>query len=225
MSRNHVESIRQTIAKAKEYEAESGTLRKYLKLQIPDLHTAIRLPSERAEESMLLFATQYIEQIPDFVEAITDITQKANVYTYAQNFLDIATDFFINPPDIVDHQRGLGELLDEAYLAHRFIEEINDRFIGYCGAPLSPMDMTIANIVIHDLIGEPYANQLDTAVQFALEMHNTQEDVFKGDAFLSYLTNAQKKGWETEMDQWPCLAKDLSISLELGIPASQASHH
>ena len=225
METSNVNVIRETIKVAKQREQEHGNLRRWISIQLPEMHNSIRLPDNNAEDALLDFSTRYIEQVPDFVEAIANITQKANVFGYVDTFLDIATDFFIHPPQIVSNHKGLAGLLDEAYLAHRFIEEINDRFIGYCGAPLSPMDMTVANLVVHDLIGEPFANQLDTAVQFTIEMQSDREAIFKSKEFLNYLKTAQQREWKSELEQWPCLARDLSISLELGNQAVGANMH
>lgn len=205
--------IRQAIQQAKANEQETGHLHALLQREIPKLHTAIRLPEHNAVEALVDFITRYIEHVPDFVEAISTLTNEANVYEYAETFLRIAKDYFLNPPELLNGRQGMDALMDEAYLAHRLMEEINDRFISYCGAPLAPMDMTRSNLIIHDLIGEPFANELDLAVQYSVELCMSKEKAFENPAFQQYLAEQRREGWRTAIDEWPCLARDLDISL------------
>lgn len=57
-------------------------------------------------------------------------------------------------------EKSLLRLMGSAY-AHRLIEEINDRYLLETGQIFIPSDMTTANLIMHQLIGEPFANQLD----------------------------------------------------------------
>jgi hypothetical protein len=84
-------------------------------------------------------------------------------YDYAAPFLDMAEDYFLHPPDDLPDD-GLGELLDEAFLAHRLLEEVNDHHIRHLQRPLLPVDMTEANVIVHHLLGDALANRLDQRV-------------------------------------------------------------
>ena len=52
-------------------------------------------------------------------------------YDYAAPFLDTAEDYFLNPPQHLPADGGLEALLDEAFLAHRLLEEVNDHHIRH----------------------------------------------------------------------------------------------
>lgn len=56
---------------------------------------------------------------------------------------------------------GLNELLERAYFVQRMMEEVNDCFMVMAGAPLLALDMTTANLVVHQILGEPWANAID----------------------------------------------------------------
>ncbi|MBU3068718.1 hypothetical protein KOI40_02740 [Aestuariicella sp. G3-2] len=211
-------TIRKTIQLAKAHEKETGHLCSLLEKEIPKLHSAIRLPNDNAAEALVDFVTRYIEHVPDFVEAISNVTNQARVFDYAETFLRIAKDYFLHPPELIDGHQGMDALMDEAYLAHRLMEEVNDRFISYCGAPLAPMDMTRSNLIIHHLIGEPFANELDLAVQYSVELCMTKEKVFEHPEFQQYLAEHRQAGWQKELDEWPCLANDLDITLSFTEP-------
>lgn len=206
--------IRESIEIAKERERKSGRLQTYIEAKIPAMHRSIRLPENGATQQLLTFITHYIEHVPDFLQALAAHCEQAKLGEFTDVCIKIIEDFFISPPELISQHEDLHALIDEAYLAHRMIEELNDRLMLLCGAPLVPMDMTLSNIIVHDLIGEEFANELDLAVLFSIEM------MFNGEAFtLDELTRKsltdQNQNWETVLAQWPCLAGDSSISLTL----------
>ncbi|GGY88360.1 hypothetical protein GCM10011613_36760 [Cellvibrio zantedeschiae] len=206
-------NIRQLIANAKQREGASAQLSRLLSARANHLHEAIKLPTQEAEELLAEFVIRYIAQVPEFIEAISDITKEAGIFDGILPLLNIASDYFLAPPDIIGNHAQLEALLDEAYLAHRLLEEVNDRFIGYCGIPLAPMDMTRANVIAHELIGEPYANELDQAVLFSAELLLNQYS-FAGESFKHYIALHKSRGWSQELQRWPCLTEDLAIVLD-----------
>jgi hypothetical protein len=205
--------IRQLIDSAKERDSASTQLSHLLAMRTNQLHEAIKLPTHEAEKLLTEFVIRYIAQVPEFIEAISEITKEAGIFDGILPLLNIASDYFLTPPDIIGDHSQLEALLDEAYLAHRLLEEVNDRFIGYCGIPLAPMDMTRANVIAHELIGEPYANELDQAVLFSAELLLNQYS-FAGESFQHYIALHKSRGWSQELKRWPCLTEDLAIVLD-----------
>jgi hypothetical protein len=216
--------IRQLIDTAKQHERASTQLSRLLALRTSHLHDAIKLPPQEAEELLAEFVVRYIAQVPEFIEAITEMTKEAGIFDGILPLLNIASDYFLTPPDIIGTRSHLEALLDEAYLAHRLLEEVNDRFIGYCGIPLAPMDMTRANVIAHELIGEPYANELDQAVLFSAEILLNQYS-FAGESFQRYIALHKSRGWSQELKRWPCLTEDLAIVLDFNHNQSNTTHH
>ena len=215
MTEKRILHIRESIAAARQSEEKTCALQNFLEARAGALHHIISLPEEDASNTLLAFVTRYIEHVPDFVEALEDITKSAGIYQYTKDFLHIAEDYFIQPPELISQHTGMHALIDEAYLAHRLMEEINDRVMMVCGVPLSPMDMTLSNIIVHDLLGEEFANQLDLAVHYTIEALFQTDNFIQDDAFQNYIAERKQKGWGQELDKWPCLAGDSSIELNL----------
>lgn len=209
-----MQDIRALIEAAKQTDLETGQLSRIIHRRAARLHVAIQLPPEQAEAVLRDFVVRYVEHVPAFIEAIDALTQEAGINNRVAPLLNIACDYFLSPPDLVSGRSQLVALLDEAYLAHRLLEEVNDRFIGYCGIPLAPMDTTRANVIAHELIGEPFANELDQAVLFSAELL-LNEYPFEGDSFEHYVAQHRDRGWSEELRRWPCLATDLDIGLRL----------
>jgi len=211
----HTENIRQMIRAATSDEQQTLIMVQRLFLRRPHLHNAIRLPDHTALETLSEFVVRYIEQVPNCIEAIYNIAQEADILQQVAPLLKVAIDYFLQPLALTDNRGSLQGLMDEAYLAHRLLEEINDRFIGLCGAPLAPIDMTRSNLIVHALIGEPFANELDQAVLFSAEIL-LSEYRFSGSAFNRFFAEHKKHGWSREISRWPCLTEDLAISLDFG---------
>ncbi len=209
------DAIRDTIALAKLHEQEHQHLAALLNRHVQsNMHIAIQLPKEDASASLMRFVIAYIEHVPDLIDAARAITEEANIQACAEPFLKLAEDYFLKPPEIVAGHIGLHELMDEAYLAHRLIEEVNDRYMVRTSIPLVPIDMTMSNLIVHSLIGEPFANELDEAVHYTVERAMMKEYVYDSAEFKAYVAQHKNNDWEKEHQHWPCLTDQLSINLQ-----------
>ena len=217
-----IDPIRLLIDKAQAQENACEKLVEILDARKHLLHNAIKLPQPEAAELLADFVLRYIKHAPDFIEAIRAMAKEAGIYANVEPLLKIASDYFLTPPSIVTASNQLEALLDEAYLAHRLLEEINDRFIAQCGIPLAPMDMTMANVIAHELIGEPFANELDQAVLFSAELL-LNEHRFECENVQQYVNLHKYRGWDEELKRWPCLQEDLSISVKFN--DENPTHH
>ena len=207
------DTIRDTIALAKLHEKQHGHLIKLMNHHVPsNKHFSVRFPEKDAIANMVKFVIAYIEQVPDIIDAARAITKKAKIQEYAEPFFSLAEDYFLKLPEIITGDIGLINLIDEAYLAHRLIEEMNDRYMIRSSISLIPIDMTMTNLIIHRFIGEPFANELDEAVHYTAERTMLNENVCESDAFKAYVAEHKNNNWEKDLQQWPCLTDQLSIN-------------
>jgi len=158
--------IRTIIAQAIAQEQHTHALRNRLKANIEELRQRLELPDEAPAEALIDFITRYIESVPGSIALVTAVSKQFGFHEYAAPFLHIAEDYFLQPPEDLPETGGLALLLDEAFLAHRLLEEVNDHHFRHVQRPLLPVDMTEANIIAHHLLGEPLANRLEQLVQF-----------------------------------------------------------
>lgn len=213
MAFNRSNQIRMMIKQTRGEDGQLARLRAAILDSIPRLHTSIHLPPRDADGALTDFVVRYIEHVPNCIDAFNGLTRDAGIHRYVSVFLSMAEDFFLHPPGLIRNQQGLWALMAQAYLAHRLIEEVNDRVVARCGIPLAPMDMTRANLVVHQLIGEPFSNDLDFVVHYATERYMDQEHLMNNQAFHTYVSEHRTRGWDAELTRWPCLAEDLSISI------------
>ena len=158
--------IRETIAAAIRKEGETNQLRLRLAEQLPQLSDKLVLPDDAPLPALMSFITDYVKSVPGCLQLVTAVSKRQGFYDYAAPFLHMAEDYFLQPPDELPADEGLEALLDEAFLAHRLLEEINDHHIKQLQRPLLPVDMTEANIIVHHLLGDEFATRLEQLVQF-----------------------------------------------------------
>jgi hypothetical protein len=159
--------IRETIHAALSRESETKQLSLRLERQLPELRDKLVLPDEEPVAALMGFITDYVESVPGCLRLVTAVSKHLGFYDYAAPFLHLAEDYFLQPPDDLPADGGLEALLDEAFLAHRLLEEVNDHHIRHLQRPLLPVDMTEANIIVHHLLGDEFATRLEQLVQYA----------------------------------------------------------
>lgn len=207
-------ALRQLIAQARQHDAASQALGQFLQTRLTRLHPSIRLPEDDAPGVLTAFVSAYIEQVPDVLDAAAEVAREAGIEGAIKPVLKIAEQFFLQPPALMAGHEGLEGLLDEAYLAHRLVEEVNDRYIAHLGQPLIPLDTTRANLIAHQLIGEPFANQLDEAVHHALA-GMLDAASFDQPSVEAYRARLAAPDTASAWQRWPCLSQQLGVELQL----------
>lgn len=215
-SGNRVLQIRRLISDAIKKEAQSPSLDKVIADRHHELHKNIDLPADNPEDTLCSFVTRYVELVPDCIDTLNELGQRASIYDFASIFIDTIEGYFIDPPKfLIAKHCGFAALIDEAYLAFRLIEEVNDRMMMMSNIPLIPMDMTVSNLIIHDIIGETFANKLDSFVLSGIESIITPEKLQYSREFINYVVFQQNTALPPEKKHWPCFAWDSCISLKL----------
>lgn len=205
-------ALREQIERAHAHEEATGQLRQQLEKQLPALHPSINFENSDPKQALARFVGAYIEQVPDLIDAAAAVAREAGIESQIKPVLKIAEDYFFKPPHIMQDHEGLACLLDEAYLAHRLVEEVNDLYIRHFSQPLIPLDTTVANVIAHQLIGESFANQLDEVVHHSVD-HLLDEESFELEAVLAYKSTLTSPETGAAWKRWPCLSRQLGIGL------------
>ena len=209
----NIAALREQITRARQHETETGQLKEQLEKQLPHLHPSIHLPEADAQGALARFVGAYIDQVPELLEAANDVAREAGIESQIKPVLKIAEQYFLQPPTITNTHLGLGCLLDEAYLAHRLVEEVNDLYIRHFRQPLIPLDMTVANLIAHQLIGEPFANQLDEVVHHSVD-EMLDDEAFESDSVEAYRDKLTSADTGAAWKKWPCMSRRLGFGLD-----------
>jgi hypothetical protein len=206
----NIAAVREQISQAHDHEGRTGQLKERLELQLPHLHPSIKLPEQDAQGTLARFVSAYINQVPELLEAAHDVAREAGIESQIKPVLKIAEAYFLRPPSVMQGHVGLDCLLDEAYLAHRLVEEVNDLYIRHFQQPLIPVDTTVANLIAHQLIGETFANQLDEVVHHSLE-EMLDDDSFAAESVEAYRETLRSPQTGEAWKRWPCLSRQLNV--------------
>lgn len=171
--------IRQIIEAALTQESASRQLSQSLADRLPELRTKLMLPDTEPVDALMAFVIDYVESVPGSLKLVTAVSKQLGFYDYAAPFLHMAEDYFLQPPEELPVDGGLEALLDEAFLAHRLLEEVNDHHIRQLQRPLLPVDMTEANTIVHHLLGDEFATRLEQLVQFTASQLLQREYVWE----------------------------------------------
>ncbi|MGC7838269.1 hypothetical protein ACK3BK_00280 [Pseudomonas sp. L7] len=210
----NIAAVREQIEQAHQHESRTGQLKQRLEQQLPHLHHSIQLPPQDAQGTLSRFVHAYIGQVPELLEAANAVAREAGIESQIKPVLKIAEAYFLQPPEVMQGHVGLDCLLDEAYLAHRLVEEVNDLYIRHFQQPLIPVDTTVANLIAHQLIGEDFANQLDEVVHHSVE-EMLDDESFAVESVEAYRNTLSSPETGAAWKRWPCLSRQLSVELAL----------
>lgn len=208
-----VQAIRDLIEQAKKVELQSKHLQKQISEQIERLHHTIELPEDNACQSVIQFVVEYIDHVPDFMEALYTASQEVDIQEFIYPVLDIAEENFLAIISLNEPLTGLDVLLDKAYFAHRMIEEVNDQYLEKTGSTLIPMNMTWSNLIIHSILGEPFANELDKVVEEAVKHMMRSRGIYSRGQFESFNNMRNPDRWIEIWTQFDCLSQKTDIEL------------
>lgn len=156
-------NLRNAIYEAEHHEALSHELAQLLKWRLDHLHSTIRVCPTNPVKQLLDFVAKFVNRTAPLLDSIIAY-QRTDNEDLTDTLVATCTDFFVAPPPILADCRGMNGAMNKSYLCHRIVEEVNDaqRVVG--GTPLTSLDFTCSNLIVHQLIGEPFANQLDDFV-------------------------------------------------------------
>ncbi|WP_461537355.1 hypothetical protein [Spongorhabdus nitratireducens] len=166
--------IRELIEEAKRHEQTTLQFKSLIDELMDDCSSLISIPADCNSELLYRFACDYIEQSVVLLEQFSEAARKSGTEDFVYPFLEVARSY------LRSHKRNpiMEDLLDDAYLIHRVAEEINDISMAASGVPLVKLNSTWDSLIIHTLLGEDFANQLDFIVEDLLAKMNGVRPVF-----------------------------------------------
>ena len=189
-------------------------LSRFLGQRFNHLHRAIMVQGKNGPDAaagLALFIERYVGLALDIVATLNNVTNSIGINgemakqgAMAQQFVDI-------PVTIVSRQQGLESQMYQAYLACRLVEELNDVIHTHFSSPIISADITKSNLIVHHIIGEPFANQLDAAIQSLSDrlVRAIETDSVLQSELRVYCSSVNKQG----MPNYPCLAEACHIYL------------
>lgn len=209
------QAVLDIIDQARRQEARSGTFLRQLGEKAASLPGTITIEGYQPATCLFQFAVEYIEMAPRLIECVEACAREADKADLFAPFIDAATRYFTQPSVLLVRYDGLDGLLIRAYLCHRLMEEMYENNRSIRASDLVDIEATQANLLVHQLIGEPFANELDDAITLTVLQIAGTPDYYELnlDPFVEHASNA---AWDWMRHYWENLLVRNHIRFSLG---------
>ena len=138
----------------------------------PELHDLLAVVSERqgaepGEDEIRRgsrFVMAYISQVPYMMKVAWTAASNVGLQKEMKRILEMVRSYWIEGNDVIPDDLGVIGLLDDAYCSLTSLQAVSDHYRLQTGKHLFPDDLGAANRAMRQIIGEPYAPELDRIV-------------------------------------------------------------
>lgn len=208
------EVVLDIIARARRQEARTGAFLKQLHEKSATLPASIVFDGYQPSICLFQFAVEYIEMAPRLIECVGACAREAGKAGLFAPFITTAIRYFTQPSIVLAANEGLDGLLIRAYLCHRLMEEMYENNYSTRHSQLVDIEVTQANLLAHELIGEPFANELDAATVVTATQIAGTPDYYQLNLD-PFVEQAKHAAWSWMRDYWEHLLIRNHIRLSL----------
>ena len=162
------QAVLEIIDQARRQEARSGAFLRQLHEKIAALPSVVTIEGYQPATCLFQFVVEYIEMAPRLIECVEACAREAGKADLFEPFVNAAIRYFTQPSALLVRYDGLDGLLIRAYLCHRLMEEMYENNRCTRASEIVDIEATRANLLAHQLIGEPFANELDESINMTM---------------------------------------------------------
>lgn len=213
------ETVFQQIDEAKALEMRNRRLHELLAHRIPDLHLSISIEAPDPVACLYRFVVEYVEMAPRLIECVAACARESRHEHLFAPFIAAATGYFVRPSILLSRYEGMESLLIKAYQVHRLMEEMAENNRSIRNSQLVDVEMTQANLLAHNLIGEPFANEVDQAILVTVCQIAGSPDYYELNLD-PFVEQARHSAWRWMREYWQHLLDRNHIMFNFpGIPS------
>jgi hypothetical protein len=137
------------------------------------------------QQKLAPFCREYIAQVPVVAQSLRGIGLEFRLSELLDPYLSLSTQYLEYACDEIDTtaaEIGLEQfliLLQGAYIFSRMLEELDDKIEVFVGIPLHHINMMDANLIVHEVIGDSFANRLDKVVGSLVKQSKVSKNVIE----------------------------------------------
>jgi uncharacterized membrane protein YkvA (DUF1232 family) len=169
------------------------------------------VPDERDLDRGARFVIAYMEQVPYMLKVAITAAINVGLEREMQQILSMVVGYWDQEEDIIPDHLGVIGLLDDAYCSLTTLQAFSSHYQLQTGKHLFPDDLSAANRVMRQVIGDPYVGQLDDFVTRAIRESGVMDAVRSlasedKERYLAANANIWNHGPAGEMSVEPLLA-------------------
>lgn len=121
-------------------------------------------PGEEDLQQGVRFVIAYIKQVPYMMKVAWTAACNVGLESEMRRILEMVDSYWLEGDDVIPDELGVIGLLDDAYCSMTSLQAVSDHYRLQTGKHLFPDDLSDANRAMRQIIGEPYASELDRIV-------------------------------------------------------------
>ena len=157
----NIERIESKISEALAHEQAHGTARDAVRTFFQFIGRPL---SRAAENEAMTFIIDYVRHVPALLKDGEAEARRRGIREFRTKVLDPSAWYWELADDVLPDHHGLMGVCDDAYCTLSLLQRISDHCRDTYGVPLIGIDLTVANMSMRAVIGEPFASQLDQFV-------------------------------------------------------------
>ncbi|MCF6262421.1 MAG: hypothetical protein L3J24_02390 [Xanthomonadales bacterium] len=118
-------------------------------------------PTKKDLETGARFICDYIEQVPYMIKIAITSAINVGLEKEINCILAAVISYWDNDNDVIPDHMGVIGLMDDAYCSLSLLQSVSDHYRLQTGKFMFPADLTTANQAMREIIGDPYAAELD----------------------------------------------------------------
>ena len=127
-------------------------------------------PDQESLDKGVDFVFEYLRQTPYIIKIAWIAAEQIGLQNSMQVILEAVTSYWHQDDDVIPDSLGVIGLMDDAYCTLCSLQMVSDQYRILSGKHLFPQNLTAANKAIRQLLGMPYASDLD---RFVMETLNS----------------------------------------------------
>jgi hypothetical protein len=166
--------------------------------------------SAKSREQVFGMLLDYVQHVPDHLAGLKLIGERHHISNLLQPFIDLSTNYLAAtcrdlaaaPPPAPSKPLSKGlvdmgpfiSLLQGAYIFNRLLEELNDEIESFIGIPLTGASTMTANLIVHDVIGDKFANRLDRIIDTLIARSTITKSLIEAQLASAQVISLKKAG-------------------------------
>lgn len=125
-------------------------------------------PTKQQIQGVVNFVKEYAQHVPYYLEQGIAAARQVELADEMNQMMSELEAYWLEEEDLIPDHLGLLGIMDDAYASLLLLQSLSDYCKATIGRPLLDQDLTSANRLIRQLIGEPTTSILDQRVGITL---------------------------------------------------------
>lgn len=126
-------------------------------------------PDDNELERGTQFVISYVEQVPYMLKVAITAAGNVGLEKEMEQIVETVISYWEQDEDVIPDHLGIIGLLDDAYCSLVTLQSVSDHYLLQTGKHMFPEDLSTANRVMRQIIGDPYVAELDLFVTNAIK--------------------------------------------------------